>query len=59
MYKMEISIQTTCIWSSSIRVAFSPDSSMFVIPEEKNVVDNNGTGRKLIGFESGPQKPEK
>lgn len=33
------------------RVAFSPDSSMFVIPEEKNVVDNNGTGRKLIGFE--------
>lgn len=33
------------------RVAFSPESSMFVIPEEKNVVDNNGTGRKLIGFE--------
>ncbi|WP_321416700.1 hypothetical protein [uncultured Methanomethylovorans sp.] len=33
------------------RVAFSPDSSMFVIPKEKNVVDNNCTGRKLIGFE--------
>jgi len=33
------------------RVAFSPDSSMFIIPEEKNIVDNNGTGRKLIGFE--------